>query len=103
MITEVGVEKAFQNNLAVCKQFRLSPFVFHFCFFFFEEERFIPTFLQYSIGSYFIHARRMVLLEGYFFYICFTKKPNKTNKLNLTLTCWEGECKGMEIAEIARF
>lgn len=99
MITEVGVERAFQNNLAVCKQFRFLSFFFLF----FEEERFIPTFLQYSISSYFIHDKDNGTFRRILFLYCFMKKPNKTNKPNLTLTCWGGECKGMEIAEIAGF
>lgn len=98
MTTEVGIERAFQDNLAVCKQFRFPHF-----FFFFEEDRFIPTVLQCNISSYFIHHKSNGAFRGMLFLCLFYKKPHQTNKINLISICWEGEYKGMEISEIARF
>lgn len=72
-------------------------------FFFPEEARFIPTFLQYNISSYFIHLKNNGTFRGMLLLHLFYKKTHQTNKINLTVTCWDGEYKGMEIAEIARF
>lgn len=72
-------------------------------FFFFEEDRFISTFLPYNISSYFIHHKNSGTFRGIILLHLFYQKIHQTNKVKLTLTCWEGEYKGMEIAEIDSF
>lgn len=63
----------------------------------------MSTVLQYNISTYFIHHKSNGTFRGILFLHLFYKKPHQANKINLTLTCWEGEYKGMEIVEIARF
>lgn len=84
MITEIWVERAFRNDLAVRKRFRLSSFFFLRKSDSYELYKKKITFFEYSISRYFRHHKDNGIFRSTLFLQLFYRKK-KLNKFDIDM------------------